>query len=71
MNDVNLDLPTEPGIYKIFRRDQVTNERIYVGTAEVCFESVSSSKKKSIKKHSSAKIIDLAVRRKNQATHSD
>lgn len=65
MNDVNLDLPTEPGIYKIYRRDPVSNERICVGMAEIGFESVPSShKKKQIKQSESAKVIDLSARRK-------
>lgn len=64
MNDVKLDLPPEPGIYKVFRRDPVTNERVYVGTAEVGFENVPSShKKKQSKQSESAKVIDLSARR--------
>lgn len=63
MNDVKLDLPPEPGIYKVFRRDPVTNERVYAGTAEVGFENVPSShKKKQSKQSESAKVIDLSRR---------
>jgi len=43
--DLNFDLPQEPGIYKIYRRDKTTGERIYVGTAEVEFTPVASNKK--------------------------
>ena len=65
MNDVKLDLPPEPGIYKIFRRDPVTNERVYVGTAEIGFESVPSSHKKNQNKRvESTNVIDFAARRK-------
>jgi len=43
--DLNIDLPKEAGIYKIYRRDKKTGERIYVGTAEVEFKPVASNKK--------------------------
>lgn len=63
-NDVKLELPAESGIYKIYRRDPVSNERIYVGTAEVGFENVPSAhKKKQLKQSERAKAIDLSARR--------